>query len=176
MGIRHQAKTVSVGCAIAAALLLTPAIVSAQKIATDWDKTATFTGYQTYTLVRGEIPTGASPLMVQRIEAAVESELSALGLLKTDKGADLSIAYHAATRADVSLQSWGYAPRWGGGQVDVNRVVTGTLMVDVVDAKAKKLVWRATASDTVSDNPQKNEKKIHKAVEKMFEKYPTAAK
>jgi hypothetical protein len=50
------------------------------------------------------------------------------------------------------------------------------LAVDLIDAKAKKLVWRATATDTVSDNPQKNEKKIHKAVEKMFEKYPTAAK
>ena len=46
------------------------------------------------------------------------------------------------------------------------------LVVDVIDARAKKLAWRATASDTVSDNPQKNEKKIHKAVEKMFQKYP----
>jgi hypothetical protein len=176
MSIVHRVRSTWVSCAIAAAFTLTPALAWAQKITTDWDKTATFTGYQTYALSRGQVPAGASPLVVQRIEAAIESELSALGLLKADKAADLTVAYHAATREDVSLQTWGYAPRWGGGQVDVNRVVTGTLMVDVVDAKAKKLVWRGTASDTVSDNPQKNEKKIHKAVEKMFEKYPTAAK
>ena len=51
-------------------------------------------------------------------------------------------------------------------------MLVGTLVVDVVDARGKKLAFRATASDTVSDNPQKNEKKIHKAVEKMFAKYP----
>ena len=58
----------------------------------------------------------------------------------------------------------------------VDRILIGMLMVDVIDAQGKNLLWRATASDTLSDNPQKNEKKIHKAVEKMFEKYPTAGK
>jgi hypothetical protein len=161
---------------VAGALLLTASLASAQKITTDWDKTATFTGFKTYTLTMGQMPAGANPLMVQRVESGIASELAALGLLRAETGGELMVAYHGATREDVSLQSWGYAPRWGGGQVDVNRVTTGMLVVDVIDAQAKKLLWRGTASDTVSDNPQKNEKKIQKAVEKLFEKYPTAAK
>jgi hypothetical protein len=114
--------------------------------------------------------------MVQRVEAAIESELSALGLLRAEKGGELSVTYHAATKEDVSVSTMGYAPRWGGGTAYVNKILSGMLVVDVVDAKGKNLLWRATATDTISDNPQKNEKKIHKAVEKMFEKYPTATK
>jgi hypothetical protein len=83
----------------------------------------------------------------------------------------------AIARVDVKVEldktfDW----RAGGGSSTtyVDRVVRGMLMVDVIDAKTKKLVWRATATDTITDNRQKNEKKIHKAVEKMFEKYPAA--
>ena len=114
--------------------------------------------------------------MLQRVQTGIESELAALGLLKAETGGDLRVVYHAATKEDVSLQGMGYGPRWTGGTVNVNRIVTGMLMVDVSDAKGKNLLWRATATDTVNDNPQKNEKKIQKAVEKMSEKYPTAAK
>ena len=114
--------------------------------------------------------------MVQRVEAGIKSELAALGLLSAETGADLTVIYHAATKEDVSLTTLGYAPRWGGGQVNVNRILNGMLVVDVSETNSKSLLWRATATDTVSDNPQKNEKKIQKAVEKMFEKYPTAPK
>jgi hypothetical protein len=136
---------------------------------TDFDKSVNFAGFKSYAWTQGTMPQGANPLMVQRVISAVETEMSAIGLIKVE---DVLVAVHGATKEDVSLQSWGYAPRFGGGQVDVNRVLVGTLIVDVIDARAKKLAFRATASDTVSDNPQKNEKKIHKAVEKMFEKYP----
>ena len=165
---------------LAAALVLggpsAPAL--AQKVNADWDKAATFANFKTYAWTQGTIPPGANPLMVQRVQSAIEAELSAIGLIKVDQEPDLFVAAHGATQQDVSLQSWGYGPTWrygGSGQIDVNRVLVGTLVVDMIDARAKKLAWRATASDTVSDNPQKNEKKIHKAVEKMFEKYPKPA-
>jgi hypothetical protein len=161
---------------LAGALMLAAVPVLAQQVNVDFDKAVAFANFKTYSWTTGTMPPGANPLMVQRVNAAVDAELSAIGLLKVDKDPDMLVAVHGATREDVSLQSWGYAPRFGGaGQVDVNRVVVGTLMVDLIDARAKKLAFRATASDTVSDNPQKNEKKIHKAVEKMFEKYPGGA-
>jgi hypothetical protein len=147
----------------------------AQKVNADWDKAANFASYKSYKWSTGRVPEGTSPLMIQRIESAVESELASIGLVKVEKDPDVLVAFQGATKEDVSLQSWGYSPRWGGGQVDVNRVLVGTLLIDLIDAKTDKLVFRATASDTVSDNPQKNEKKIQKAVEKMFEKYPGAS-
>ena len=147
----------------------------AQQVNADWDKSATFADFKTYAWTQGTIPQGANPLMVQRVQSAIEAELSAIGLIKVEANPDVLVAAHGATKENVSLQSWGYGPTWrygGSGQIDVNKVLVGSLVIDVIDARAKKLAWRATASDTVSDNPQKNEKKIHKAVEKMFEKYP----
>ena len=154
------------------AVMLACAPAWAQQVNADFDKTVNFSGFKTYAWTEGSVPQGANPLMVQRVQSAIEAELSAIGLVKVDKDSDLLVAFHGATKEDVSLQSYGYAPRFGGGQVNVNRVLIGQLIVDIIDARAKKLAFRATASDTVSDNPQKNEKKIHKAVEKMFEKYP----
>jgi hypothetical protein len=164
----------------ALALGLGPATAFAQQVSTDWDKGVSFSGYQTYAWTKGTMPAGANPLMVQRAQSAIEAELSAIGLVKTDANPDVLVALHGSTKEDVSLQTmgYGYGVGWraGGGSSTtyVDRVVRGMLMVDVIDAKTKKLVWRATATDTITDNPQKNEKKIHKAVEKMFEKYPTA--
>ena len=165
---------------LAAALMLSgvsaPAL--AQQVNADWDKSVTFADFKTYAWTQGTIPPGANPLMVQRVQSAIEAELSAIGLIKVETDPDVLVAAHGATKENVSLQSWGYGPTWrygASGQMDVTRVLVGMLVVDVIDARSKKLVWRATAAETVSDNPQKNEKKIHKAVEKMFEKYPKPA-
>jgi hypothetical protein len=144
----------------------------AQQVNVDFDKTANFAGFKTYGWTQGTMPAGANPLNVQRVQSAVEAELSAIGLVKVDKDPDVLVAIHGATKEDVSLQSYGYAPRFGGGSVSVNKVPIGMIAVDIIDGRAKKLAFRGTASDSISDNPQKNEKKIHKSVEKIFEKYP----
>lgn len=157
---------------LAAACAVVP--LWAQQVTADWDKAANFAAFKTYAWTEGTVPQGANPLMVQRIQSAIEAELSAIGIQKVERDPDLLVAFHGATKENVSLQQWGYAPRFGGGQIDVQKVLVGTLIVDIVDARAKQLVFRGTASDTISDNPQKNEKKIHKAVEKVFQKYPGA--
>jgi uncharacterized membrane protein len=45
-----RTKSTWMSCVIAGLLLLAPALASAQKITTDSDQTATFTGYTTYTV------------------------------------------------------------------------------------------------------------------------------
>ena len=161
-----------------AALLAALAVVPswAQDVNADWDKAVNFANFKTYAWTQGTLPPGANPLMVQRVNTGVEAELAAIGLVKVDKDPDVLVAVHGATKEDVSLQSWGYAPRFGGGSVNVNRVLIGMLIVDMIDARTKQLAFRVTATDTISDNPQKNEKKVQKAVEKMFDKYPTNVK
>jgi hypothetical protein len=58
----------------------------------------------------------------------------------------------------------------------VNTVHVGSAVVDIFDAKTKKLVFRGTAKDELSDKPEKNEKKIEKATEKMFKDFPPGTK
>jgi hypothetical protein len=161
-------------------VLLAGAPAQAQDVNVDFDKTAKFNSFSTYQLTPGTLPDGVSPLMVQRAAAAIDAEVTAIGLTKVDKDPDLIVVFHGATREDKQLTTWGtgggYYGRAGWGstttQTTVSTIVRGGLMIDIIDARAKKLIFRGTATDTMSDNPQKNEKKINKAVEKIFNKYP----
>ena len=67
---------------ITGALLCVPALALAQKTSYDYDKTANFAGYKTYALKDGTKV--GNPLIDDRIVAAIESELAAKGLKKSD--------------------------------------------------------------------------------------------
>jgi hypothetical protein len=75
---------------------------------------------------------------------------------------------------------WGW--RRGGGMVFGDATTTedtykvGTLVVDLFDAKTKKLIWRGSSSDTLSDKSDKNIKNLDKGVEKMFGHFPPSEK
>ena len=160
---------------------------TAQKITTDWDHEANFSSYQTYMWHEGT-PL-SNQLMQQRVNSAIESELSAKGLREVESNPDVYVTYHATKKDNTEYQtdSFGYGMggrgwRWGGMGMggmgtSTTRAVTyqkGTLVVDLWDAKTKKMVWRGTSTSTLSDKPDKNSKKIHKAMEKLFAKYPPA--
>jgi hypothetical protein len=147
----------------------------AQKVNTDYDKTFDFSTVKTYAWKEGHpVP---NPLVHQRILDAIDSNLAAKGLTKTDANPDLYVAYAGSTKEDVQIDEWGYGGwRYGGNRnIDVRRILIGMLVVDLITPD-NKLVWRGVGSDTVSDNPEKNEKKINEAAKKMFEKFPPKKK
>ena len=60
------------------------------------------------------------------------------------------------------------------GSATVQKVLVGALVVDIIDARARRLVWRGFASGDVNpgDKPEQRDKKLAKAAEKMFRNYP----
>ena len=143
---------------------------------TDWDHSANFANYKTYTWAKGT--PAQNPLMDQRIVDGVDKQLAAKGFQKVDASGnpDLTVMYHAAVGKQTQLNTMntgGWGVRWGGtSTTTVDTIPVGQLTVDIGDAKTKKLLWMGSASDTLSDNPQGNEKKIDSALEKMFKKFP----
>jgi len=64
---------------------------------------------------------------------------------------------------------------WGGTlpATPVPQIMHGTITVDLVDAKQKELVWRATAKGKMDYNKrEKMLERANKAVAEMFKKYP----
>jgi hypothetical protein len=59
-----------------------------------------------------------------------------------------------------------------------NEIVTGTLIVDLVDARTKTIVWRGTAEKDINPNatPDQRDKNINRATDKLFKNYPPRAK
>jgi hypothetical protein len=154
---------------------------SAQQVKTDYDRSANFGQYKTYSW---EHVKTQDPLFVDRIKSSVNAALAAKGWTQVDSGADVCIVAIEITRNQQTLNTfydgfgggWGWR-RFGGGGFGEATTTTetykvGTLVVDLFDAKTKKLLWRGTSSDTLSNNSNKNIQNLDKGVEKMFKKFP----
>ncbi len=162
------------------ALALVLATGSFAGISVDHDKSADFSQYKSFTIE--EANEAVSPLMRERMIKAIEEGLVAKGLKKVDDGADLRVVVHTSTDTEtrISGDTWGYGGYrgwrgwggWGTTTVNVQNVDVGTLMLDMVDAGAKKLVWRGIATDSIPKKSEKLEKRIHKAVDKLFRHFP----
>jgi hypothetical protein len=158
------------------ALLVAPATAFAQNVNVDSDRNAPFAQFRTYAWTAGT--PSANPLAENHIRAAVGSQLAAHGFT-------LSATPDVFVATIVVAQEYPerVANGFGGGQVfggdrtpSVQTYETGTLIVDLYDARSKQLVWRATGADTLNDKSIKNTAKMNKAVAKMFEQYPPTQK
>ena len=154
----------------------------AQKVTTDYNKSADFAQYKTFMWIKE--PKTTDPLMRERIINDVNAALAAKGMQLVTSNADVCIAAHNATKEERSLNTFyngfGGGWRWGGGFGSAttmeNTYEVGTLVVDIFDAKTKDAIWRGTSTKTLSDNPQKNADNLNKAVVKMFKDFPPATK
>ena len=153
----------------------------AQDVKTDYDRAADFNRYKTYSWEKVQTQ---DPLWVDRIKEAVNGALTAKGLTPVDSGGDVAIVAIEMTKNQQNLNTFyngfGGGWRWGGGFGDATTTVdnykVGTLVVDLFDAKTKKIIWRGSSSDTLSDKSDKNIKNLDKGVQKMFDHFPPDVK
>jgi hypothetical protein len=153
----------------------------AQQVKTDYDRSADFSQYKTYSWEKVQTQ---DTLWVDRIKEAVNGALTAKGLTPVDSGGDVAIVAIEMTKNQQNLNTFyngfGGGWRWGGGFGDATTTVdnykVGTLVVDLFDAKTKKIVWRGSSSDTLSDKSDKNIKNLDKGVQKMFDHFPPDVK
>jgi hypothetical protein len=150
----------------------------AQKIVTDYDHSANFSQYHTYSW--GHVHS-SDPLFEQRIRDAVDRDLQARGWQQVPEGGDVMVtAVLIKTHQDeyntfyTGLGGGWRWHGWGGGMATttIDRVPVGTLIVDMYDTHSKLLLWRGEAHDQMSDKPEKDTTKLEKAVDKMLEKFP----
>jgi hypothetical protein len=103
-----------------------------------------------------------------QIVAAVDRELTALGLTKVVSGkGDLLATYASLRRTDVDVTS--KAKKSGAGR----EYAVGTLIVDLRDPATNQPLFRARIDQPIDTEPEKVEAAINAAVTAMFEKYPT---
>jgi hypothetical protein len=138
------------------------------------DGTVDFSRFRTFAWRQG---TPAKRAQAEKIiRAAVERELGKKGLASGSESADLQVVTH--TLADkhtlAALSDPDYLGYWAAVQsIDAYEVGAGTLVVDLVDAATRKLVWRAVARKTVKGSVEKMTRKIDNTIRDMFLKYPS---
>ncbi|WP_350978644.1 DUF4136 domain-containing protein [Shewanella sp. AC34-MNA-CIBAN-0136] len=175
---------------IAAAVLALSAC-STLKSTSDFDPSVSFEQYKTYSWVEKKNEDAGyhlDGLMDQRVRAAVETQLSQKGISKADKqNADLLVNYITKVDKKINIDTFNsnfgynpyYGPRWGfGGSIHSETTVreydVGTLMVDLVDNKTGKLIWRGTVADTVREQstPEERINTINQAIGTVMMNYP----
>jgi hypothetical protein len=154
----------------------------------DFDTEADFTTYKTYAWLQEPVTAVGNAaaakqqntLLDKRIRSAVEAELQAKGMTVDTGNPDVLLVYHTGVDSKINVTDWGYTypTRYGGWygdrDVDVYQYEEGTLIVDLIDAKADQLVWRGTATKTLEDNPspERVEQNMREVVGRMFADYP----
>jgi hypothetical protein len=162
---------------------------STLKTSADYDPKTDFSKYKTWAWK--DTQSIKDTLWVQRIQSALESELSRRGLTRNEQSPDLWVAVHARfteqTQVTTYDSGWGYGYGYrgygygGGGGMSTSRVEqipVGTLIADLADVNRKDLVWRGTGTDTLNPqrSPEERDKALREALAKMFENYPPRTK
>ncbi len=162
----------------------------AQKIKVVYDKQLDFSQFKTYAWA----PHGAvaRPMLAANVVGAIEEELKARGLQKVnlDDKPGLIIEVYGSIDQESSfysndplyMASGGIPPfdpsfsgpmltgMYGNTTVTIHK---GQLVVDLIDANNKKLVWRGMSQQNLAaHNPNKLVSQVNNAITKMFKQYP----
>jgi len=111
---------------------------------------------------------------------AVEKQLAARGFEMAAIGTpDLLIHYHASIdrRIDTNRadQAHGYCYEADCQQPEVVNYEAGTLVLDFVDARTNRVIWRGWAQDSlegVLENQDRMARQINEAVARMLKQLP----
>ena len=168
------------------------------KIGYDFDRSAAFAGYHTYAwLSDDQKKTGDrradSSTVDMRIRIAVATQLRLKGYQALTEGKpDFYVAYHiglkdSSPNISTSYYSDGMAGHAFSHSADSRTagkpapaaagppsLLTGSLLIDIVDAASQKLVWRGTAAGEVDPGltSQQRDERTKAIVQKILSHFP----
>lgn len=156
------------------------------KVRSDYDKRVDFSKYRTFELYNG---TGnmISSLNQDRILGSVRQEIQEKGFVEDSAHPDLLVNTSAIVRNGVEVSSntnyygYGGAARpyyWDAGMsssytnYDVTHYKEGSLIIDMVDALTKKLVWQGVGNSRIDESTKNADHRIAEAVKSILKDFP----
>lgn len=193
-GIHGSRRRLSAGFLLMLAGIFALSGCSSMNVYSDFDPAADFAKLETWDWAKDAAHLGGDPrlenaLVRGPIETAISDELLRRNFhLAIQSEPDFLIAYHVALNQKLDMQivndSYGYAYQgtygatWGPAAQDQAAVPQeyeqGTLVLDILDAGSKQLVWRGTVEAKVYPDlePRKREERIRDAVQQLLSQFP----
>lgn len=152
---------------------------------TDYDRDFNLELYHTYnwaTVDNIEVrnnPLYYNELNDKRIKLAVDQKLISKGYSQSEN-AEVIIHYHIVIddKSVVATDPFGYhySPYWIRSRRSVYLYSEGSLIIDVMDATNKHLIWRGWAVTPLENyrNGEKVDRLINDSVKKIFREFPIA--
>lgn len=185
-------KALSTWILFAAAMLLTACAAPQPKIQSNYDRSVDFSRYRTYNIMpsAGRNAEGYETLVGQSIRSAVEQEMESRGYVK-DEHPDLLVNFSVTVKQVQKVSTvptagppppyyyrGGIYRTWPTYSYDtwVREYHEGTLLIDIVDAQQKQLVWEAAGSGRLKKPLTEDiDARASKAVALLFAQYPFRA-
>ena len=158
------------------------------RVFVEHDHSTTFTGYHSYAWLSPppepvHDPILDSQILEDRVRHAVTTDLDARGYVPAPSAAsaDFIVTYHTTSKqkleSDDTGLTFGLMDAWphGFGSLvmapQVESRTEGTLMLDVIDGKSKRLVWRGWITGLVNQSNY-SETAVDEAVRQILNKFP----
>jgi hypothetical protein len=175
------------------AALWLPITAIGQSASYNYARGVIFTFYKTYEWVDIEGAGVSNSFLDSEIKQAIDVQLAAKGLTKSNRGAQLYVAYQVSFPREKQIGQYiwggygGYGPGWdpfsiygavyGGPAMSLatnSTIQFGNLVLDFYDSAAKNLVWRGNVSKTF--RPDFKRHNFDKAVVKLLKTFPPKTK
>ncbi len=162
-------------------------------ITSDWDRKANFNDYKTFNIFPRDSAnqTFINDFDWKRIQDAINVEMVVRGYTFQAENADMDVGVHILLKDKTDVRAYtdyyggygygGYRYGYGYGGYGVGGSTTtiseydytqGTLILDVLDAKAKELLYQGIGVGTVKEGNVDREKRINKVIAQIFAPYP----
>jgi len=158
----------------------------------DYDNNVDFTEFKTFSWMAkpAGVPVnaleaqGQSGLLDGRIREAIAAVMADRGFTEDANAPDLLAIHHLGHQEKVQVTDWGYRYSdyyWGYGsrQIDVHQYTEGTLIIDLVDAETKSLVWRGSGTgvvEKVQRSPEEQQRKVNDVIMQIMVNFPPHGK
>ena len=180
MRVSASAAVVIVACAIAGCAPI--------RVSSHVDRDRDFTRYRTFdwgpadALPAGDARLERDAFFQDHIQGAIERNMAARGFERAAATVepDVRVHFHAVIDRRLDVNRLDSQSGYCGGndcQAGVSEYEEGTLVVDMIDVRSNRLVWRGWAQDSVEgvlDNQDRLARKIEDAVRLMFMRLPAA--
>lgn len=182
--VRHASLRQQLALAWLACLALGCSSIS---VSTDYDQNVDFSRYRSWAFApeaespKPDLDDSVSALALARIRVVLEQELTVRGYHLAEPGAaSFLVTYGAVVRKkfDTRPRTTTVGTAFGSSTMvtgsDVYTYEEGTLVVDILDARSRKMVWAGTARGAVDQDasPAEREERIRDAVRKILDRFP----
>jgi hypothetical protein len=189
----HLAKVLIKSAFVLCFAVILASCATGPNIRVDYDRSVDFSGYKTYGYFQPMSieSKNYTSLIGDHFREAIDREMTLRGYVKSENPdllVNVSATFNDKTRVSqtpaMHHNYYGYRrgfydPWYGYGyatETHVSQYTEGTVNLDIVDPKLKRMVWEGVAIGTITEKKRKNARQvISNGVALVFEQYPFRA-
>ena len=190
--INMKTSKISQYLLIIALSIIAASCASTLKVTNDYDKSANFSNYKSFSIYSVKTTGSVSQLNADRIVNAIKAEMIAKGFNYVESKGDLTINAITILKDKQSVSAstnyYGYGGLYrpygyyGGMGMASNTSVTtynykdGSLTIEMVDTKSTKMVWQGIGNKEIDRASKDPDTDIRNGVNKIMATFPPTKK